>query len=243
VTDSQPLAGRRFPLPSRFQLVLTAALLAAICGVGIVILVHRASVNSASTAATTRDDFMGLTSAQGTAAPDITLADQSGQTVSLAGLAKEGKIVVLEFMDSHCQDICPIISQEFVIAHEQLGSASSRVAFVAVNVNPFHLDQTDVAGFTNEQGLNRVPEWHFLTGSVPQLQDAWRKYSVAVQAPNPSADVIHTDNMYFIDQSGRERWVAQPTEDHTASGVAYLPAPQVRQWGVDIAGVVRQMFG
>lgn len=185
---------------------------------------------------------MGLTSAQALPAPDIALTDQNGQTVSLSGLAEQGKIVVLEFMDSRCVDICPIISHEFAVAHQQLASRSSHVAFVAVNVNPFHLDQADVANFTNEQGLNAVPEWHFLTGSVAQLQDAWTKYAVAVQAPNPSVDVIHTDSMYFIDTSGHERWIAQPTEDHTAGGAAYLPAPLVRQWGVDIASVVKRML-
>jgi protein SCO1/2 len=242
VTDT-PVSSRRFPLPSRFQLVLTAALLAAVAGLGAATLIHKASVNSAATAATTRDDFMGLTSAQGLPAPDLALADQNGQLVSLSGLERQGKIVVLEFMDSHCTDICPIVSQEFVVAHQQLGAATSRVAFVAVNVNPFHVDQSDVASFSAEQGLSRIPEWHFLTGPVPQLQDAWKKYGVAVQAPNPSVDVIHSDNIYFIDPSGHQRWIALPTEDHTSAGAAYLPAPQVHQWGVDIASVVRQMLG
>lgn len=204
-------------------------------------LIHKASVNSAATAATTRDDFMGLTSAQGLPAPDISLDDQNGLPVSLSGLEQQGKVVVLEFMDSHCEDICPIISQEFVVAQRQLGAEASRVAFVAVNVNPFHVEQSDVAAFSNEHGLSQVPEWHFVTGSVPELQDAWKKYGVAVQAPNPSVDVIHSDDMYFIDPSGHERWIAVPTEEHTAAGAAYLPAPQVHEWGVDIASVVRQM--
>jgi protein SCO1/2 len=238
-----PVPGRRIPLPSRFQVGLTLVLVAAVVVVGTITLVRKPSTNSAITAGTTRDDFMGLASGRGVPAPDISLPDQTGQTVSLSGLEQEGKVVVLEFMDSHCTDICPIISQEFVIAHQRLGAAGSKAAFVAVNVNPFHLAQSDVAAFTNEQGLNEVPEWHFLTGSASQLQDAWKKYGVAVQAPNPDVDVVHSDNMYFIDPTGHQRWIALPTDDHTASGASYLPAPQVRQWGADIASVVRQMLG
>lgn len=230
-------------MPSRFQLVMTLVLLAAVAVVGTVVIVHRGSTNSVSTAGTTRDEFMGLASAQGAAAPDIDMTDQNGQTVSLSRLEQQGKVVVLEFMDSHCTDICPIVSQEFVVAHHQLGAAASKVAFVGVNVNPFYLSQTDVASFTDEQGLNTVPEWHFLTGPVTQLQDAWKKYGVAVQAPNPNVTIVHSDTIYFIDPSGHQRWIAIPTEDHTASGDTYLPAPQVRQWGVDIASVVRQMAG
>ena len=237
-----PVAGRRFPLPSRFQVVITLILLAAVAGVGTVVVVHKSSTNSATNAGTTRDDFMGLSSAQGAPAPDVVLPDQNGQSVSLSGLEQQGKVIVLEFMDSHCTDICPIVSQEFVVAHRELGAGASRVAFVAVNVNPFHLSQADVASFTDEQGLNDVPEWHFLTGSVPRLQQAWKEYGVAVQAPNPNVDIIHSDTIYFIDPTGHQQWVAIPTEDHTASGAAYLPAPQVRQWGVDIASVVNQML-
>lgn len=242
MTDT-PVNGRRFPVPSRLQVILTAALLAAVAGVGAATLIHKASVNSATTAATTRDDFMGLSSAQGSPAPDISLADQNGQIVSLSGLERQGKTVVLEFMDSHCTDICPIVSHEFVVAHQQLGAAADKVAFVGVNVNPFHIAQSDVASFSSEQGLDRLPEWHFLTGPLPRLQDAWREYGVAVQAPNPNVDVVHSDTIYFIDSTGHQRWIAIPTEEHTSSGVAFLPAPQVHQWGVDIASVVRQMLG
>ena len=242
MSESHPLPGRRIPLPSRFQLILTLLLLAAVVVVGTIAVVRKGTTKSAAIA-TTRDEFMGLSSAQGAPAPDISLFDQNGQAVSLAGLEQQGKVIVLEFMDSHCTDICPIISQEFVVAHRELGSAVSNVAFVGVNVNPFHLAQSDVAAFTNEQGLNQLPEWHFLTGSLDQLQGAWKKYGVAVQAPNPNVDVVHSDTLYFIEPTGHQRWIAVPTEDHTANGTPYLPAPQVRQWGIDIASVVRQMLG
>src|SRR5215470_1544862 len=45
-------------------------------------------------------------------APGFTLTDQAGRTTGLSAL--RGKVVVLEFMDPHCTDICPIVSQEFV---------------------------------------------------------------------------------------------------------------------------------
>ena len=44
-------------------------------------------------------------------APGFTLTDQNGHTMSLASL--HGKVVVLQFMDPHCTDICPIVSAEF----------------------------------------------------------------------------------------------------------------------------------
>ncbi|HVA09950.1 MAG TPA: redoxin domain-containing protein, partial [Acidimicrobiales bacterium] len=76
-------------------------------------------------------------------APEFTLADQNGHTMSLSDF--RGHAVVLEFMDSHCTDICPIVSQEFVDAYHDLGSAASHVVFLAVNVNRYHLKVAEVA--------------------------------------------------------------------------------------------------
>jgi hypothetical protein len=55
---------------------------------------------------------MGLAPVPARPAPGFTLADQDGRTMPLSGW--RGKVVVLEFMDPHCTDICPLVSQEFV---------------------------------------------------------------------------------------------------------------------------------
>jgi cytochrome oxidase Cu insertion factor (SCO1/SenC/PrrC family) len=154
-------------------------------------------------------------------APDFTLTDQLGHVVSSSDW--RGRAVVLEFMDSHCVDICPIISQEFVDAYHDLGPRSAGVVFVAVNVNPFHAAVADVASFTDEHQLNTIPSWHFLTGPVSTLQATWNSYGVSVDAPNPDADVVHSSFVYFIDPNGNERYLGSPEDDHRANGDAYLP--------------------
>ena len=58
-------------------------------------------------------NLMQLSPVPGARAPGFTLTDQNGHTMSLASL--RGKVVVLEFMDPHCTDICPIVSQEIEI--------------------------------------------------------------------------------------------------------------------------------
>jgi cytochrome oxidase Cu insertion factor (SCO1/SenC/PrrC family) len=235
---------RGLPVPSRTQVILTAAAVVAIVAIGLFVAHHRSTTHVATVVSeeSSTQGFMGLTALDGRPAPDVDLVDQRGQTVSLSGLSQAGRAVVLEFMDPHCTDICPIISQEFKVAYQSLGARAGQVAFVAVNVNPFHTAQADVAQFTNEQGLDTVPDWYFLTGPMADLRAAWHDYAIAVQAPSPTADVIHSDNMYFIDPSGHERWMALPTDDHTANGTSYLPAKQVHQWGVDIASIASRLL-
>jgi cytochrome oxidase Cu insertion factor (SCO1/SenC/PrrC family) len=183
--------------------------------------------------------LMALSPLPGREAPDFTLIDQNGRTLSLASF--RGRAIVLEFMDTHCTDICPIISQEFVDAYRDLGNAASRVAFVAVNVNGYHAAVSDVAAFSQEHQLNSIPSWHFFTGTVNNLHAVWDDYGIVVQAPSPNADVIHSSFAFFIGPDGRERYLANPTDDHTASGTAYLPAGPLASWGQGIALVTRSL--
>ena len=184
-------------------------------------------------------NLMALTPVPDVTAPGFTLTDQSGHTLSLAGF--KGQTVVLEFMDPHCTDICPIVSQEFIDAYHDLGPAASHVVFAAVNVNAYHHGVADIAGFSREQRLTTIPSWHFLTGPVASLQAVWKAYHVYVQAPGPNADIVHTSVVYFIDPGGKERFAASPMADRTQNGTAYLPLAEQAAWGHGLALIARQL--
>jgi len=178
-------------------------------------------------------NLMQLSPVPGVRAPAFTLTDQRGHTMSLASL--RGKVVVLEFMDPHCTDICPIVSQEFVDAYHELGARSGKVVFAAINVNQYHASVRDMVAYSAQHQMSTIPSWHFFTGSRPALQTAWRDYNIQVQAPNPDADIIHTSAVYFIDARGAERYLATPMVDHAANGSAYLPPAQIAAWAGGIA--------
>ena len=178
-------------------------------------------------------NLMGLAPVPARPAPGFTLTDQDGRTVPLSGL--RGKVVVLEFMDPHCTDICPLVSQEFVDAYHDLGRSAPNVVFAAVNVNQYFNRVPDVLAYSRAHQLITIPGWHFLTGPAAALQAVWRAYHVEVQAPSPDADIVHTSAVYFIGHGGTERYVAIPMADHTSSGTAYLPAGQIAAWARGIA--------
>ncbi|MBO0775236.1 MAG: SCO family protein [Actinobacteria bacterium] len=184
---------------------------------------------------------MALSPLPGSPAPSFTLTDQAGHTMSLSSL--RGKAVVLEFMDPHCTDICPIVSQEFVDAYHALGPAAGKVVFAAVNVNQYHASVADMAAYTRAHQLGTIPDWHFFTGPTPRLKAVWSGYHIEVQTPKPNADIVHTSAIYFIDPQGRERYVASPMVDHTKSGKAYLPVRQIGQWAHGIAVLARGLAG
>ncbi len=182
-------------------------------------------------------DMMQLSPVPPVTAPGFTLTDQSGRQVSLASF--RGSTVVLTFMDSHCTDICPLVSREFIDAHRELGSTARRVVFVAVNVNPYHRRVSEVASYSSAQHLDSIGSWYFLTGSLKSLHAVWDHYQIQVEAPSRNADVIHTSLVYFIDPSGHERYVTSPMVDHTKKGLAFLPPGQLAAWARGTALVAR----
>jgi len=190
---------------------------------------------------TAQADLMALSPVPSRSAPDFQLTDQNGKTFTLSSL--RGRVVVLGFSDPHCTDVCPIVSQETVDAFHDLGPAASNVVFLSVNVNPYVTGVADMATYTRKHGLTTVPTWHFLTGSVSELRAIWHDYSIDVDAPSPTADVQHTDALYFIDPEGRERFLATPMVDHTADGTSYLPADQLTAWGQGMALVSQRLIG
>jgi cytochrome oxidase Cu insertion factor (SCO1/SenC/PrrC family) len=238
---------RRLPRIVIIEIVVAALIAAAIMGyVAVRVRQHQEGLlirptGIPASVSTRTADLMQLSPVPPAGAPGFTLTDQAGHTMSLASL--RGRVVVLEFMDPHCTDICPIVSQEFIDAYRDLGRLAPRVVFVAVNVNQYHLRVADVAAFSHEQRLTTIPSWHFVTGPYPSLRAVWQAYNVAVQAPSPNADIIHSSDMYFIDRHGRERYLASPMADHTPAGSSYLPADQLTAWGQGIAQVARQLAG
>jgi cytochrome oxidase Cu insertion factor (SCO1/SenC/PrrC family) len=146
------------------------------------------------------------------AAPAFSLTDQAGNPVSLASL--RGKVVLLTFLDPVCTSDCPLIAQEFRDADQLLGASASRVVLVAIVANPLYRSVGYTRAFDSQEGLSGIPNWLFLTGSLAQLQQAWRNYGVAAQILAPGGMIAHSDVAYVIDRAG-----------HTRSELDFNPGP------------------
>src|SRR6266702_1739289 len=247
---SEPGAGRAQRSPFRgFWVAMAAVICAALLVSGLLgylVIRHRAQQQSLArpsgipaSVSTSLALLMQLSPVPHRPAPGFTLTDQHGRSMPLSSL--RGHAVVLEFMDPHCVDICPIVSQEFIDAYRDLGPAASRAVFIAVNVNPYFHGVADVAAYSREHQLASIPSWHFFTGPVPALRAVWLAYGIEVQARGRHTEVAHTSEVFFIDPAGRERYVAAPMADYTAAGKAYLPGGLLADWGRGIALVTRQL--
>ena len=179
---------------------------AAVGAVGLIIL--GAAPMAAAQASPNADPILAEAIA-GSAAPlnfpakGFQLTDQHGRTVSLASL--RGKAVLLTFLDPVCTTDCPLIAQEFRAAGQLLGAASRKVELVAIVANPVYHQVADIQAFDRQEYLNQVPNWLYLTGTVPQLQQVWKDYGIAAEILPAGAMIGHPDVAYVIDQAGRVR--------------------------------------
>ena len=172
-----------------------------------VILIGAAPMASAA-ANRTADPILALAIAGDSAsmnlpAPGFQLTDQNGQPVSLASL--RGKVVLMTFLDPVCTTDCPIIGAEMKEAGVLLGSADKKVELVAVVANPTYRSTVFTQAFDREEGLNTVPNWLYLTGSLSQLSRVWQQYGITVENLPAGAMSAHNDLAVVIDRNGHIR--------------------------------------
>ncbi len=132
------------------------------------------------------------------AAPDFTLRDQTGATVSMRNL--RGTVLALTFLDTQCQNLCPLQASFLGSAQSDLGG---RAPFdvVIVSVHPDVDTPAHIAAFAGAHGLGH--HYYWLSGPLPDLQNVWDSYGVAVQAAQ--GELAHSSVIYLIDRSGYER--------------------------------------
>jgi protein SCO1/2 len=139
------------------------------------------------------------------AAPDFRLTNQHGNSVSLVDF--RGEVIALTFMDSHCEDTCPLTAVELRRVSQALEDKANSVVFIGINVNAQSSAVADVAAATQQWHLDEIATWHFLTGNPAELEAVWQSYGIEVMPPtDESADLSHSPGVYLIDRTGAQRW-------------------------------------
>jgi cytochrome oxidase Cu insertion factor (SCO1/SenC/PrrC family) len=174
--------------------------------------------------------FDGPPTVVNTPAPQFRLVDQKGSTVSLASL--HGKAVAVTFLDPVCTSDCPLIAQEFRQADGLLGAAARRVALVAVVANPVYRARAYLVAFDDQEGLQKLPNWYYLTGSSSELSRVWSSFGINVAFAPGGAMIAHSELSFVIDPAGHMRYILNsdpgPGTEASKSSFAVLLADELR---------------
>jgi protein SCO1 len=153
--------------------------------------------------------FAGSVRPAGARMPDVTLRDQDGRRVALAGL--RGGPVVVTFVYSTCRETCPAQVQAVRSALDRLDRG---VRVLAVSVDPAGDTQARARRFINAQRM--TGRMAFLLGSRAQLQPVWRAFAISPQR----GALDHSAYTVVVDGRGAQR-VAFPFEQLTPEVLAH----------------------
>jgi protein SCO1/2 len=172
-------------------------------------------------------------------APALSLESPAGRSVTLSQF--RGKVVVLSFFDSRCDDICPVLAEELRLAMDRVAAAHEEADVELLTVNTDPLATSRGSSAPAELAMRGVPRWQFLTGPLGRLNSVWSAYGVSVDAQPSSGMISHSEEMYFIGPSGRLADRATPFADEL--GRSYrLPRATEERFATGIAEEVRRLL-
>ena len=132
------------------------------------------------------------------AAPNFTLQDQNGSSVSLTQL--RGRVIALTFLDTQCLSLCRLQASLIGGVQADLGG-SVPLTVVVISVRPEVDTPAAIATFADAHNLREPYLW--LNGAKSQLAGVWGSYGITVQ---PTAgDLAHSSVIYLLDKRGNER--------------------------------------
>jgi protein SCO1 len=178
-------------VPARVRLALIVFATLSILGASGVILFAKPEPATRVSA----DGFAGAVSPSDIAVRDFSLRDQDGKPASLREY--RGRVVVLTFMYSTCQDTCPVTAQTIRGALDQVGHD---VPVLAVSVDPANDTRDSAERFLVKQSMS-AGRMRFLLGTRAQLQPIWKAYGIQPQGKG----FEHTAYVAVLDQTGRQR--------------------------------------
>ena len=101
------------------------------------------------------------------AVPDVTLVDEAGRTVRLRELLAGDEPVMVNFIFTTCQVICPVMSRIFAGVQRELGGEAARVRLVSISIDPEQDTPERLRAYAARFGAG--PGWTFLTGRIQDV--------------------------------------------------------------------------
>ncbi len=145
------------------------------------------------------------------AVPEFSLMAEDGSTVTRGHL--EGKIVVADFVFTHCAGTCPTMTLQMRYLQETLAN-NGDVLFISVSVDPERDTPERLLRYAKSVGA-RQGRWKFLTGEKTTIHQLARKgFHLGVEEDGgPEAEpIIHSSSFVLLDRQSRIRGYYNGTE-------------------------------
>jgi len=148
---------------------------------------------------------------------DFDLRDYTGVRISRDQLG--GKVVLLTFLESQCEEACPIIASQVAFGLERLDPEErEQVVAIAISTHPVDDTPANVRAFLRAHRAEG--KLHYLIGSEQELRPVWKRFGILSALDSGDADT-HSASVHVYDPRGE--WVSSlhPGIDLTPESLAH----------------------
>lgn len=143
--------------------------------------------------------------------PNVPLTTQDGQTVHFYDDLLKDKIVVVNFIYTHCQDACPLETARLAQVQQRLGERMGKdVFFYSITIDPKRDTPAVLKAYAAKFHVG--PGWLFLTGQKGDIDLLQRKLGLYSE-PNPADRDGHTANL-VLGNEATGQWLRNTALDN-----------------------------
>jgi len=108
--------------------------------------------------------------------PSVELVREDGKVVRFSDELADTRPVVLNFIYTTCNGICPMLSQTFSFLQSKLGAQRDSVHLVSVSIDPEQDTPQRLTEYAKQ--FHAGPEWHHYTGTLAASVLVQRSFGV-----------------------------------------------------------------
>ena len=152
--------------------------------------------------------------------PNVPLVTQDGETVRFFDDLIKDKVVVVNFIYTHCPDTCPLETAQLVKVQEIMGDRLGEdVFFYSISIDP----KNDTPPVLKEYKERFKARWTFLTGEKSDIIELRKKLGLYISEIQDGSN-NHNVNM-IIGNQGTGRWMKRSPFENP-----YVLADQIGNW-------------
>ncbi|MGK2939714.1 MAG: SCO family protein [Solirubrobacteraceae bacterium] len=194
------------------RLRLVGALAAALALVAVTAIAVAARSSPTQLQPDSASPFRGSLMPRGFPAPDFSLRDEQGTRISMREF--RGRVVLVAFLYTTCEESCPLEAQQVRLALDELGDDAARATAIGVAVDPPRDTPERARRFLLEQRVTGL--MRFVLGSAAELAPVWRGFAVSPQTEESE----HQARITVVDTRGDQR-VGFPTSRAQPEDIAH----------------------
>ena len=154
--------------------------------------------------------FFLIRDANATIPANITLINQHGERFKISNTDQKLKLV--EFIYTHCSDICPTTTQKMNLLKKSLekkGVFGQKIEFITITIDPYRDTPSVLQGYMHGFGIKDKQNWMFLTGDKQNMKRDQRSIkkiadSLQFQFKDPgNGQYVHTTFTYLVDKNNK----------------------------------------